>query len=127
MNEKIYFIKFYENSFHILNRNIDNNHKNLDELYEYIIADDDKKKNKPNKKTKINNVSNKKKKKENSLVNGQLTSNSTFNNVNVNHNDMDREIEEFKNKIRYESIHANEIRKVKPKLSVEWIQYVTKM
>jgi hypothetical protein len=41
--------------------------------------------------------------------------------------EIDKEIEEFKNKIKYESKHANDIRKVKPKLSVEWIQYVTKM
>lgn len=97
----------------------------MDELYEYIIADDDKTKNKQNKKTKINNASNKKKKKDNSF-NAQIQNTST-NSLHLSNSEVDKEILEFKNKIKYESVHANDIRKVKPKLSGEWIQYVTKM
>jgi hypothetical protein len=99
-------------------------------LYEYIIADDDKKKNKPNKKAKINNSANRKKKKENLTSLGGNTGqilNTVSNYVYLSNSEVDKEIEDFKNQIKYESIHANDIRKVKPKLSVEWIQYVTKM
>lgn len=102
----------------------------MDELYEYIIADDEKNKNKPNKKAKISNGTNRKKKKENSNSIGGTsvqTSNTVPNYVYLSHSELDKEIEDFKNKIKYESIHANDIRKVKPKLSVEWIQYVTKI
>ena len=40
--------------------------------------------------------------------------------------EIDKEIEEFKNKITFDSVHSNNIRKLKPKLSEEWIKSIIK-
>ena len=113
--------------------------KNLDELYEYIIAEDPKNNKKQNKKAanKTNvNANNPKKKSSNINTPGQLPNsncaagiNEKNINLNVNNNliDMDKEIEEFKTKIKNETIHANDVRKVKPKISKEWIQHIQKL
>jgi hypothetical protein len=39
--------------------------------------------------------------------------------------EIDREVEEFKNKLKIETVHASCIRKIKPKLSMEWITMIT--
>jgi hypothetical protein len=107
-------------------------------LYEYIIADDNKQKNKPSKKgnakggvnnnaNNVNNVNNANNIPTNTTKKKNANSTQIYNTPTLTSNEIDKEIEEFRNKIKNESVHANDIRKVRPKISVEWIQYITKI
>ncbi len=102
-------------------------HKNLDELYEYIIADDNNKQTKKQNKKNANksNLGNSNKKKEK----GNMSNMNNTNSANSNSSfalEIDREVEEFRSKIRNDTVHANSIRKLKPKFTMEWIQLISK-
>lgn len=97
-------------------------------MYEYIIADDNK--NSKKQKTKNGNKNN-----NNNMNNSnnnnkkQQQSNNTKEKqpVQTSFEQIDKEIEEFKTKIISCSINANNINKVKPKISGEWLQYLSKV
>lgn len=111
----------------------------IDELYDYITADDNASSKKNSKKNKGNNNSVKKKNVQNSNLNtsNQKTKASLNNNFTSKNNNLqnfcmdnikkfcfetDKEVEEFRKKLEENSINANLIKKVKPNFSFEWIQ-----
>jgi hypothetical protein len=110
----------------------------LDELLEYIVADENpkktnKKKNKKKKNSKNggnniannnnnnNNLSNKKMNQNENLKN---LNNNTHNHNNSMHHEIDQEVEMFKNSIK----NLNSVgKKIKPNLSQEWIKNILKL
>jgi hypothetical protein len=93
----------------------------LDDLVEYITAED-KTKNKPSKKgNKTNNnhnVTNNNKKKNNNNNNNKLNQNNSV----IEH--LDKEFELFKQNIEKDTIHSININKIKPNLNKDWLKTI---
>lgn len=68
-----------------------------------------------------------KKKKSNKVITTKKK--NTDNNINYSqmNDQVDKEVEDFKLLIQTESINANHVRKIRPKISVEWIQCISKI
>ena len=104
---------------------------NIDELYEYIIADDkETNKIKGKRENKSNNINLCKKKnaKINNPPNFNKNLSNNFNSKILNGNPIifykksEIKVEEFREKIINDSINANSIKKVKPNISIDWIK-----
>ena len=107
------------------NDEIDLEHKSVDELFNYI--NEDKEKKTKNKKRRVR----KKKSKKNEIQNNN---NSNNNNSNINNNEkniVEENIEEdqvvlqFKKYLNENFIFANSINKIKPNISEEWIKLIS--
>jgi hypothetical protein len=91
-------------------------YKDIDDLLKYINADEAEN-NKPKKAKKKNNKKDKK-----CLSSMRLNTISNTNNfIPIDREKMEKEIDDFKNYIKDNSIPAYSVRKIKPNLSSEWI------
>ena len=107
----------YNNIFAEKNKiNTQDAFNDIDELVAYININIDKKQNKKNKKKAKNN----KKKIQDKISNSQINLKTQQNNTVIDENF----IENFKNNIYRDSCNAENIRKIKPILSIEWINRI---
>lgn len=105
----------------VSNQSNENEIKSINDLVEYINSDNGKqKKNKKKKK----NLSKKKKNNIKKSVKTSTSRNNTDNNLinKTTMTDTDSEIEEFKRKIKNQSINANLVEKIKPSFSEKWLK-----
>jgi hypothetical protein len=105
------------------NNNKEMNFKDIDELLNYINEDSDSKKGK--KKCRKS----KKNKKQNNLIKDnqqEKNENSENSEDNVFNEDFEKEFENFKNDIENNSIHINKITKIKPCLSDDFLEIISK-
>lgn len=69
---------------------------------------------------------------KNNINNNNINANANTNKKPIkekqifNFEQIDKEIEEFRAKIKNSSINANSVNKVKPKISIDWLQHITK-
>jgi hypothetical protein len=117
-------ISDYEDStiFHKIYKKDQFKDANIDDLLNYINADQKetkpKKGKKKNKKLKNNNPPNTNLQKQNSS--------NLLNETQLLKEKIDSEIEEFKNTLRYNTQHACYVRKIKPSFSKEWVLSIRK-
>jgi hypothetical protein len=105
------------------NNNKEMTFKDIDELLNYINEDSDSKKGK-----KKCRKSKKNKKQNNSIKDNQQEKNENSENSedNVFNEDFEKEFENFKNDIENNSIHINKITKIKPCLSDDFLEIISK-
>jgi hypothetical protein len=109
--------KIIDNTILLDKKEEENKKSKIDELYEFIISDDPEKKINDNRESGLNSKMKKKKKKN-------KRKNSFSNENNNSGENLDKEVEDFKELLKEETINAKFIIKIKPNLTTNWINNI---